>query len=64
MDETNDSTEWIDSDVDCENSPFYITRVSAQVYLELSDFERLGNLVLQLLGKCKDKSAKVDLKVA
>lgn len=48
-----------DSDLDCDPAPLFITRLSAQVYLELSDFERLGHLVLQLLGISKSTGSRV-----
>jgi hypothetical protein len=47
-------------DMDCDSTMF-ITRLSAQVYLELSDFARLGELVLQLLSAGKNKQSRVEL---
>jgi hypothetical protein len=32
-------------------SPIYFTRLSAQVYVEMSDFVRLGELVLMILNE-------------
>jgi isopenicillin-N epimerase len=49
-----------ESDMDCDSTMF-ITRLSAQVYLELSDFARLGELVLQLLSAGKNKQSRVEL---
>ena len=56
----DDCEESADSDMDCEPTLF-ITRISAQVYLELSDFSRLGELVLQLLRESKNKPSRVEL---
>ena len=36
------------------NNLTYFTRLSTQVYIELSDFELLGTLVLQLLSEYKN----------
>jgi hypothetical protein len=41
----------IRTDVALDNAGASYTRLSAQVYLQHSDFERLGVLVLQLLAE-------------
>jgi hypothetical protein len=56
----DDCKESADSDMDCEPTLF-ITRLSAQVYLELSNFARLGDLVLQLLNGSTNKPSRVEL---
>lgn len=43
--------DFIPKELSRTNSVVFFTRLSAQVYLELSDFARLGNLVPQLLAQ-------------